>query len=138
MKTNYYKMFPELKFAIVKLQSEILSLKELKQINNEYKLDENYSNIHSLIIVIDKRCKLKFSMKDLSKLSDLYNTEPQTNNHKIVVWLVSQPLISAITDLFVLRTKDNSKYCSTIDKAYELLGRPIEFEKFRELIEKTN
>lgn len=138
MKANFYEMFPEYRFAIVKLQSERLSFNELKRINHAYKSDVNYSNISSLIVVIDEKSKLKFSVKDLSKLSDLYNTEPQTNNHKIVVWLVSQPLISAITDLFVLRTKDNSKYCSTVEKAYELLGRPIEFEKFRELIEKTN
>lgn len=138
MRANFYEMFPETRFAIVKLQSERLSFNELKQINHKYKLDANYSNIHALLIVIDEKSRLKFSMKDLSKLSDLYNTEPQTNNHKIVVWLVSQPLISAITDLFVLRTKDNSKYCSTVEKAYELLGRPIEFDKFRELIEKTN
>ena len=135
MKANFYEMFPEYKFAFVKLQSEILSFKDLKQINYNYKSDPDYSNILSLLIVIDEKCRLKFSMKDLTKLSDLYNTEPQTNNHKIVVWLVSQPLISAITDLFVLRTKDNSKYCSTIQKAYDLLKRPVEFEKFKQLIE---
>lgn len=135
MKANFYEMFPEYKFAIVKLQSEKLTFKALKQINDEYKSDENYSNIHSLLFVIDKKCRPKFSMKDLTKLADLYNTEPQTNNHKTVVWLVSQPLISALTDLFILRTKDNSKYCSTINKAYDLLKRPIEFEKFKDLIE---
>ena len=135
MRANYYKIFPELNFALVKLQSEILSFEELKQFNYEYKSDKNYSNIFYLLIVIDKKCRLSFSVKELTKLSGLYNTEFQPNNHKIIVWLVSQPLLTALTHLFVLQTNDNSRYCSTINKAYDLLGIPLEFEKFKKLIQ---
>jgi hypothetical protein len=133
MDANFYRMFPELKFAIVKLQSEILTLQELKKLNHEYKLDANYSKIHYLLMVVDKKCKLDFTRKELKTLSEWYNTGFQINNHKIVVWLVAQPLITALTHLFVLQTKDNSKYCSTITKAYNLLNMPIEFEKFEKL-----
>ena len=83
MNTNFYKMFPEIKFAIVKLQSEILYFHELKKLNHEYKLDDNYSNIHSLLIVIDKKCKINFTLNDLTRLSKLYNTEFQINNHSL-------------------------------------------------------
>ncbi|MBN1599441.1 MAG: hypothetical protein JW894_14195 [Bacteroidales bacterium] len=138
MNANFYKMYPELKFAIVKLQSEVLYFHELKQLNHEYKLDVNYSNIHYLLIEIDKKCKLNFTLNDLTKLSELYNTEYQVNNHKIIVWLVAQPLITALTHLFVLKTKDNSLYCSTIDKAYKLLNIPIDFEKFKNLTQILN
>ena len=132
---NFYKMYPELKFAIVKMQSEILTIQELTQLNYDYKTDPDYSNIHYLLVVIDKKCKLSFTINDLKKLSDMYNTEFQPNNHKIIVWLVTQPLITALTHLFVLQTKDNSQYCSTISKAYKLLNVPIEFEEFEKLVQ---
>lgn len=130
---NYYKMFPEYNFAIVKLRSERLYFNDLEHLNFEYKNDINYSNIHSLLIEIDKNCKTSFSIKDLNNLAKLYNSEPQKNNHKVIVWLVSQPLITALTHLFVRKTKDNSKYCSTLEKAYQLLNLKINYETFIEL-----
>lgn len=134
MGANYYRMYPEYKFAVVKLNSKILSVQELEQLNYEYKSDTNYSNIHYLLIDINKDSKLSFSIRDLKRLSDSYNTEFQANNHKIIVWLVSQPMVTALTHLFVLQINDNSKYCSTIEKAYKLLNIPLEFDKFKELI----
>ena len=133
MSANFYKMYPEYKFAVVKLQSKVLDIKELEQLNYEYKSDVNYSNIHYLLIEVDKNCKTSFSMKDLKRLSKSYNTEFQVNNHKTIVWLVSLPIITALTHLFVLQTNDNSKYCSTYQKAYELLNMPIEFDEFERL-----
>ncbi len=134
MDANFYRMYPEYKFAVVKIQSEILSFQELEQLNYNYKIDVNYSNIHYLLIEIDKKCRLSFSIKELERLSDIYNTEYQVNNHKVIVWLVSHPLLTALIHLFVLQTKDNSKYCSTLGKAYDLFNIPIDFNKFEELI----
>ena len=134
MGKNYYRMFPEYNFAVVKIQSNILEFEELKKLNHEYKSDPDYSNIHYLLIMVDKKSKLNFSIKDLQKLSDLYNTEYQKNNHKIIVWLVAYPRITALTHLFVLDTKDNSHYCSTLNKAFNILDMSIDFEKFKKLI----
>ena len=128
-------MYPEYQFAVVKLHSEILSINELEQLNSEYKNDPDYSNIHYLYIDIHEKSRLSFSVRDLKRLSKMYNTEPQVNNHKIIVWRVSHPLITALTHLFVKQTNDNSKYCSTVVKAYHLLSIPIDFEKFEELID---
>ncbi len=134
-KENYYKMFPDLNFAIVKLQSEKLYFNELTRLNNDYKNDANYSNIHALLIDIDKQCKTAFGIKELYKLAKLYNTEPQKNNHKIIVWLVSQPILTALTHIFVGKVRDNSKFCSTLQKAYQLLKLKIEYEDFLKLLE---
>ncbi|HCT30648.1 MAG TPA: hypothetical protein DIW31_07905 [Bacteroidales bacterium] len=127
-------MYPEKKFAIVKFQSETLSFEEAERINNEYKLDKDYSKIQYLLIIIDKKCVPLFNPSDLKNLADSYNNAFQTNNHKTIVWLVAAPLVTAFTHLFVLHTKDNSLYCSTITKAYELLRAPIEFANFKQLI----
>jgi hypothetical protein len=134
MRTNYYKMLPEHKFAIVRLQSETFSFQEAEQINFEYKSDTYYSNIHYLLIIVGENCRPNFSIKDLEKLSVLYNTEFQQNNHKSIVWLVAEPIVTAFAQLFVSKTKDNSLYCSTLDKAHKLLGIPIDFDKFKNLI----
>jgi hypothetical protein len=134
MSTNYYKMFPEQKFAIVRFQTETLSFQEAERINHEYKSDIDYSKIQYLLIIIDKKCTPLFNPKDLENLANLYNTEFQINNHKTIVWLVAAPLVTAFTHLFVSRTKDNSLYCSTLTKAYELLKIPVEFVDFKYLI----
>ncbi|MBN2165054.1 MAG: hypothetical protein JW717_02135 [Marinilabiliaceae bacterium] len=135
MKQNDYKMYPELNFAIVWLQSEKLTSLNLKEINHSYKTNEHYPNIHYLLVIVDKHSKHSFSIKDLPHLSEIYNTEYLPNNHKRIVWMVSQPLITAIAHLFVKQTKDDSKYCSTIQKAYSLLNMQIEYDVFCKLID---
>ncbi len=128
-------MYPEYNFAVVKLQSEFLYLEELDKLNNEYKLDPNYSKIHYLVIIIDEKSRPNFKISDLGRLSKKYNTEPQENNHKSVVWVVSRPIITALAHLFILKTKDNSSYCSTTKKAYRLLEAPFDYDTFSHLIE---
>ncbi len=132
MKANFYRMYPEHKFAVVRFQAEKLTVQEARQLNYEYKADKNYSSIHYLLIIFDEDCIPEFSAKELEKLSDFYTNEFQTNNHKKVVWLVSVPLVTAMAHIFVSYTKD--MYCSTIAKAYELLAMPIEHDTFLDLI----
>lgn len=127
-------MFPELNFAVVKLQTEKLCLEDLKRLNTAYKNDPNYSNIYSLLISIDKKCNINFGIKDLQDLAKLYNYESQKNNHRTIVWLVSQPLNTALTHMFVGKIKDNSQYCTTLEKAYQMLGLDIEYLDFLRLL----
>ncbi|MBS2097549.1 hypothetical protein [Carboxylicivirga linearis] len=130
---NYYIMYPEHSFAIVRLQTPKLHYNDLEQLNYNYKNHPFYPNIKSLLIDIDKRCRVPFSIKDLNRLANLYNIEPQENNHNIIVWRVSKPIITALTHLFIGQTMDNSKYCSTIQKAYNLLNLDMDFELFNSL-----
>lgn len=134
MNANYYRMFPEYKFAFVKFQSEAISFQETERINHEYKSDTNYSKIEYLLVIIDRKCIPSFSSREIKDIANSYNTAFQTNNHRIIVWLVAAPLVTAFTQLLVSRTKDNNYYCSTINKAYELLKIPIEFKAFKHLI----
>jgi len=134
MNANYYRMFSEYKFAFVKFQSETLSFKEAERINREYKSDDEYSKIEYLLVIIDKKCVPSFSSRDLKELANSYNTALQPNNHRIIVWLVSAPLVTAFTQLFVSQAKENNHYCSTINKAYELLNISIEFKDFKHLL----
>lgn len=132
MPVNYYRMFPEHHFAYVSIHSEYFSVQEALQLNQEYKADKAYSDIHYLLIIFDERCTPGFSAKELVKLWRIYAKELQVNNHKRVVWLVSEPFITAMAHLFVSYT--NELYCSTLRKAYELLGIPMEYESFLQLI----
>lgn len=134
--TNYYKMFPEHHFAFVSIQSEEFSVQEAIALNQEYKTDKVYSDIHYLLIMVDERCTPGFSTRDLEKLWQIYSNEPQANNHKRVVWLVSEPLATAMAHLFV--SYSNELYCSTIAGAYELLNVPMEFPVFLNLISLEN
>ena len=126
-------MYPEYSFAIVRIQTSKLYYDDLEQLNCNYKNDPLYPNIKTLLIDIDKNSKVPFGIKELNRLAKLYNLEPQKNNHQIIVWRVSQPIITALTHLFIGQTMDNSKYCSTIQKAYDLLNLDIDFELFKTL-----
>ncbi len=129
---NYYRMFPEHHFAFVSIQTEVFSVQEAIQINQEYKTDKAYSDIFYLLIVVNERCTPGFTAKELQRLSQIYVNEFQTNNHRKVVWLVSQPFVTAMTHLFVAYTND--LYCSTLEGAYELLDMPMEYKDFLDLI----
>jgi len=132
MKKNYYKMFPEKQFAIVLFQTEKLTIEEAQKINYEYKSDLRYSEIEYLLVIL-KKCMPQFNPCELKFLSDSYNKPLQTNNHKTVVWLVDEPIVTAYAHLFVTFTEGNS-YCSTIPQAYSLLDLPLTFDEFSKLI----
>ncbi|MBN2611289.1 MAG: hypothetical protein JXB00_07015 [Bacteroidales bacterium] len=125
-------MFPEHQFAVVRLQSENLTEQEALRLNNEYKADKDYSNIHYLLIIVGEKFNPGFRASELEKLSRIYRIEPQTNNHEMVVWLVSEPLATAMAHIFVSYT--NEKYCSTLFRAFELLDMPIDYPQFSSLI----
>lgn len=129
--TNYYQMFPEHHFAFVRIQSEVFSVQEALQLNKKYKADKVYPEIHYLLIMVDENCRLGFTAKELEELSNIYQNETQTNNHRMVVWLVSEPVLTAMAHLFVSYTDD--LYCSTLSKAYELLGMPMDYKEFLKL-----
>lgn len=134
MPKNFYRMFPDIGFAFVKLQSRRFSFEEAEEINHRYKSDPHYACIRYLLIEVDQMCMPEFAVNDLEALSDLYNAAFQANNHQTIVWLVSEPIVTAMAHLFVLKTNDNSLYCSTLPKAYELLNMPVEYHLFVHLI----
>ena len=132
MDSNYYRMFPEMHFAFVMFHTEHLTIENAQQLNHDYKSDPHYSNIESLLVIVEN-CIPTFEAKDLSKLSELYNTPLQPNNHKKVVWLVNSPLLTAFTHLFVSLT-DGNLYCSTLEQAYILLDLQVSFFDFKQLL----
>lgn len=132
MPVNYYRMFPEHHFAFVRIQSKTFSKQEALRLNATYKNDNSFSAIHYLLIMINEKCNPGFSARDLYKLSRIYTNEPQPNNHKKVIWLVSEPLITAMAHLFVAYTHE--MYCSTLEKAYALMDMPMDYESFLRLI----
>jgi len=132
MKDNYYKMFHEKQFAIVIFQTDKLTIEDAEKINFEYKSDVNYSKIQYLLIIL-RNCIPQFNPSEIKFLSDTYNKPLQINNHKTVVWMVDEPLVTAYAHIFVTFTEGNY-YCSTIPQAYSLFNLPLEFEDFKDLI----
>lgn len=131
---NSYRMYPDKHFAVVRFSPGILELDKAIALNEEYKRDTHYSDIHYLCIILTG-CNPNFSEKDLPVISELYNTNLQDNNHKTSVWLVDEPILTAFAHIFVNQTDERSYYCSTIDKAYALLKPDgITLNEFQNLI----
>jgi len=126
-------MFPEKKFALVKFKPGIVTIEEGKLINDAYKNDSNYSKIEYLLVLLND-CIPNFSEKELQQISNFYNNEFQPNNHICTIWVVDAPILTAYAHMFVNMITENSNYCSTIEKAYSLLGIPIPFYTFEYLI----
>ncbi|MCW3789694.1 hypothetical protein [Plebeiibacterium sediminum] len=137
MNGNFYRMYTKHQFAVVKLQSDFLYPEDIESLHKEYNNDPDYTRIQYLIIIIDEKCKPKFSINYISQFSKIYNAEYQVNNHKSIVWVVSQPIITALTHLLVLELNDNSYYCSTLKKAFYLLDSTMDYNTFIELLDAT-
>lgn len=132
-----YTMFPHKHFAVVVFNNPIIELQEAIAINEAYKNDTHYSNIHYLIIIMTG-CKPNFTEKDLPRITELYTSNTQKNNHKTSVWIVDEPLLTAFAHIFVNYTDEKSYYCSTLNKAYILLNpKNISYMEFLDFIKQS-
>lgn len=132
-----YKMFPKEKFAVVYFSPGDLFTEEALQINNEYKHDPAYSEIHFLVLLFFG-CNPIFKETDLQNLVTEYQHNPQKNNHIRSVFLVDKPKATAFAHLIMSNTPEESSYCTTFEQAYDFLKPTgISYADFITRIEET-
>jgi len=134
---SFYKMFPDEHFAIVKFKPGCFTFDESKRLNTEYKLDKDYSKIHYLLIILNN-CVPEFSKEQLTALSEIYSYAPQENNHICTAWIVDEPIATAFAHIFTKATPELSHYCSTIERAFCLMGIPFSYDRFMEFVSEVN
>lgn len=130
-------MFTHKRFAVVIFKAGTLDMHTAFKINEAYKSDKDYSEIHYLLTVLLDVAPT-FSQSDLTSIADFYTDNLYTNNHKTSVWLVNKPMPTAFAHLFMQYTDEKSFYCSTVEKAFELLDMPdVSFKEFSDMLQEA-
>jgi len=130
---NRYKIYPELNFGVSKLQPGLKSFDEIFDLAKKFRLDENFSNVHYQLTDL-RGCNFDFNVSRITDMVDLIDSHMDIDKQKLGVYIVDQPTETAYLQLFFQSMPHKREFCSTIEKAYELLNLKVSFKTFEELI----
>jgi len=133
MKSSY-KLYPDLKLGIVTFKPGELDIQTVLDINNSYKNHPDFSKINFMVVSLLGAIP-NFGADNINQLITEFSSFTQENNHKKRVFVVDGNLLTAFTYIFQDKIPGNSEYCSTIEKAFQIIQCPISFPKFKELIQ---
>ena len=128
-----YEIYPELNFGIAKLEPGIKSFDTLFKVAKEFREDPNFSKVHYQLTDM-RGCSFDFDISRLANMASLIDEFQEYDNQKLGVYVIDKPLGTAYVQLFFDSLKYNREFCSTIEKAYSLLGLKIPFKEFKKLI----
>ena len=131
---NKYKIYPDINFAITKLEPGVKSFEEVHKLANDYHKDKNFSKAHFQITDI-RACSFDFNEEKFPMMKSLVDEYKASDNQEIAVYIVDNPIETAYVHMFFKSLGSRKEYCSTIEKAYELLNLPITFEEFQKRID---
>jgi len=128
-----YKIYKELKFAVVKFDPVINSFQDIFNVAKEMRDLEGFSEIHYFLSDL-RGCTFNFDISETRKLSKLVNDYQHADNQILGVYLIDKPIETAYVQYFILSLKQRREYCSTIEKAFNLLNLPMSIDDFKSKI----
>jgi hypothetical protein len=131
---NRYEIFPELNFGIAKLEPGVKSFEELYQIAKDFREDVNFSKVHYQISDM-RGCSFDFDLSRMSSLASLIEEQQEFDNQKLGVYIINKPMETAYIQMFQDSLNYNRTYCSTLEKAYNLIKISISYSEFLNLID---
>lgn len=130
---NRYKIYPKLNFGVSKLEPKVQTFEEIFDLAKQFRLDKNFSSVYYQLTDM-RGCSFDFDVSRISEMVDLINEHMHSDRQKLGVYMVDQPTETAYLQLFFQSMAHKREFCSTIEKAYELLNLQIDFAAFEELI----
>ena len=130
---NKYKIYPDINFAISILEPGAKSFEELYQLAKEFREDKNFSSVHYQLTDM-RDCSFDFDMSKFAEMGTLIDLYKETDKQKLGVYIVDLPKETAYVHLFFNSIKYPREYCSSVDRAFNLLNLPITFEEFKQMI----
>jgi len=131
---NKYKIYPDINFAVSILEPGVKSFEEIYEIAKKFREDKNFSTVHYQLTEM-RACTFDFEMNKLLEMKSLIELYQDTDNQKLGVYIVDLPIETAYVHMFFESLDYKREYCSTLDKAYNLLKLPVSFEEFKEMID---
>ncbi len=130
---NRFKIYPEHNLGVSKLEPGSKCFEEVYSLAEQFRQSEEFPLVHYQ--VTDMRgCQFQFGISRLREMMQLIKRYDKTDNQKIGVYVIDNPLSTALVHLFFASLKRKRFYCSTIEKAYSYLPLNISFEQFARLI----
>jgi len=130
---NKYKIYTELNLLVVKISPEEKSFDELYNLAKEIRQSKDFSIIHYTFIDF-RGAKVSFDRDKINDFKNLIDEYKNIDNQQSVVYIMDEPMITVFVHLLINKVNSTRKYCSTVHKAYDLLGLDVSLEKFVELI----
>ncbi len=130
---NRYVIYPEINFGVTKLSPGIKSKEEILGFAEQFRKDKDFHLVHYQLTDM-RGCRFDFKsgvMDDMKALMEKYES---IDNQKLGVYLVDQPMETALVSIFFNAIKYNREFCSTVEKAYNLIPIPVRFEEFERMV----
>ena len=130
---NRYKIYPEIHFGVLKFSPGVKSIEEILELAEQFRKDKDFHEVHYHIADL-RDCRFDFAADKIADMKALMEKYESIDNQKLGVYLVDQPMETALVSIFFNSIEDHREFCSTVGKAYNLLPLPIRFEDFEKMV----
>ena len=130
---NRFKIYPEYNLGVSKLEPGSKCFDEVYSLAEQFRESNDFSLVYYQITDM-RGCQFQFGIGRMRDMMQLISRYDATDNQKIGVYVLDNPISTALVHLFFVSLKRKRFYCTTIEKAYSYLPLNISFEKFSKLI----
>jgi len=130
---NRYKIYPENHFGVLKFSPGLKSIEEILDLAEQFRKDKDFQEVHYQITDL-RNCLFDFKSDRITDVKALMKKYENTDNQKMGVYLVDQPMETAMVSIFFNSIESHREFCSTVGKAYNLLPLPVRFEDFERMV----
>ena len=130
---NRYKIYPETHFGVLKFSPGLKSIEEILELAEQFRMDKDFHEVHYQITDL-RSCRFGFTSDRIADVIALMDKYKSIDRQKKGISLVDQPMETALVSLFFNAIEHDREFCSTVEKAYNLLPVPIHFEKFEKMV----
>ncbi len=129
-----FKIYPEYNFGVFNLKEGTKSVNGIIKSINALVKDKNIKEMHYLLIDM-RGCEFDFKLSDVTSILNIVALKKDVDKRKKTAYLIDTPFETAIAQFFVNQLTGTRLICSTMTKAYEHLGLPIDMNEFEKLSE---
>ena len=129
-----YKVYPEINFGVAKLNPGSKNFEDLINLVKIIRTDNNFHKIYYQVTDL-RGCTFEFDLSKLTTISSLMDSYQDIDNLKKGVYIVDKPMETAYIQIFFDSIKGKREFCSTPEKAYQILNLSISLDEFIEKLE---
>jgi hypothetical protein len=130
---NRYKIYPDNHFGVLKFSPGLKSIEEILKLAEQFRKDKDFPKVHYQITDV-RDCLFDFTSDKIGEVKALMEKYEDIDNQKLGVYLVDQPMETAIVSIFCSALEYQREICSTVGKAYNLLPLPVRFDDFERMV----
>ena len=130
---NRYKIYPENHFGVLKFSPGLKSIEEVLELAEQFRKDKDFQEVHYQVTDL-RDCLFDFAADRIADVKAVMEKYERIDNQKKGVYLVDQPMETALVSIFFNSIEYNREFCSTVGKAYHLLPLPVRFDDFERMV----